>query len=286
MALAVPVFAEEVVDLRTVVEMFQGKEESVVTGRVVLHGMLPGAESALCGREGAALTPITQTWDDGYLTHLPRCGGCAAPGGEPFAGDRDDPPPGLSATGVDVRSAHGSEQEIAGADALRAVLAEHDLRRWMFTDLVMVDETIRGGFSHPLTINPTILLRRPNHALTTFLHEQSHWLQLPGFDTATTEVSKRWPDPPPLPAGGHDAESSWLHLSVCTLEYASLCEVIGVAAATAELRQQRIYAWMYERILAEPEWFADLLERHELRMPGEVPVPRRYYGEEWWKNLV
>lgn len=39
------------------------------------------------------------------------------------------------------------------------MLAQYDLRRWMFTDLVTVDETIRGGtirggISHPLTISP------------------------------------------------------------------------------------------------------------------------------------
>jgi hypothetical protein len=45
--------------------------------------------------------------------------------------------------------------------ALRAVLAEHDLRRWMFTDLVTIDETIRGGLSHPLTISPRLLVQRP-----------------------------------------------------------------------------------------------------------------------------
>jgi hypothetical protein len=289
---ATPVFAEEIVDLRTIIEMFQGEETAVVTGRVVLHGTLPGARAAICGRDLAELTPIEQPWDDGYLTHLPRCGGCAAPGGEPSGGEPvggggEDPPPGRPATGVDVRPAHGSERENAGAEALRSVLAEYDLRRWMFTDLVNVDETIRGGFSHPLTINPDSLVRRPACALTTFLHEQLHWLaEPPGVDAATIEVSKRWPDPPPLPAGGHDAESSWMHLSVCALEYASLCEVLGVDAATAELRQHKIYGWMYERILAEPEWFADLLDRHELRLPSEVPVPRRYYGDEWWKNLV
>jgi hypothetical protein len=287
MAVPMPVFAEEIVDLRTIMEMFQGEETAVVTGRVVLHGLLPGTQAAICGRDLTELTPIGQPWDDRYLTHLPRCGGCAAPGGESAAGGSDYPAPGLPATGVDVRPAHGSERETAGAEALRAVLAEHDLRRWMFTDLVMVDETIRGGFSHPLTINPDLLVQRPAAALTTFLHEQLHWLaEPPGVDAATAEVSKRWPDPPPLPAGGHDAESSWMHLSVCALEYASLCEVLGVDAATAELRQHRIYAWMYEQILAEPEWFADLLDRHELRLPSEVPVPRRYYGEEWWTNLV
>lgn len=274
-----PVFAEEIVDLRTITEMFQGEEHPIVTGRVVLHATTPPADRGLCGRGVGEFTPIAQPWDDRYLPHLPRCGGCAAMvGGAGLTG--------LPASDVDVRAAHGSDHENAGADALRAVLAEHDVRRWMFTDLVMVDETIRGGFSHPLTLNPGLLLQRPARALTTFLHEQLHWLQLPGLDAATTEVSKRWPDPPPLPAGGHDAESSWLHLPVCALEYLSLGEVLGQAAATAELTRHTVYGWMYEKILGDPGWFAEFLERHDLRVPAEPPVPRRYYGDEWWTNLV
>jgi hypothetical protein len=35
---------------------------------------------------------------------------------------------------------------MAGVTGLRSVLAEHDLRRWIVTDLVMVDSSIRGGF--------------------------------------------------------------------------------------------------------------------------------------------
>lgn len=284
MPVSTPMFAEQVVDLRTDVEMFQGKEHPLVTGRVVLHAL--SSVSALCGLEAASLEPIARPWDDRYLPHLPRCADCAATLSGSTETVADATPPGLPATGVDIRPVHGSEHEIAGADALRAVIAEHDLRRWMSTDLVRVDESIRGGFSHPLTINPDLLLLRPTAALTTFLHEQLHWLQPPGLDAATTEVAQRWPDPPPLPAGGHSTESSWLHLSVCALEYFSLGEVIGTDAATAELAQQRIYAWMYEKILADPAWFADFLDRHEIRMPTEIPVPRRYYGDEWWKTLV
>lgn len=295
MGTTLPMFAEETVDLRSITEMFRGEEFTNVTGRVVLHAIPSPADQAglaLCGRDGASLTSIPRPWDDGYLTHLPRCGGCAVAvvdgSGLDWTGAVDVPPPGSPATGVDIRPSHGSEREIAGAEALRAVIAEHDLRRWMFTDLVMIDETIRGGFSHPLTLNPDLLLRRPQLALTTFLHEQLHWptSDHPGIDAATTEVSKRWPDPPPQPAGGHDAQSTWLHLSVCALEYQSLAEVLGVAAAEAELRQHKVYGWMYERILADPGWFADFLDRHGLRVPAETPVPRRYCGEEWWTNLV
>lgn len=293
MAAPSPLFGEEIVDRRDDVVLFQGKEDSTATARVVLHA-LDGEGQSFCGLNSTDLTPIPRQWDAGYLPHLPRCGDCAevvrtgrpVPPRTPGHASPGEPPSGLPATTVDVRTANDTDSEKAGAEALRGVLAEHDLRRWMFTDLVLVDESIRGGFSHPLTLNPGRLTLRPATALSTFLHEQSHWLQVPGLDAATTEVSKRWPDPPPLPAGGHNTESSWLHLSVCSLEYFSLIEVIGADAATAELRQQRVYAWMYGLILADPDWFAGLLERHDLHVPDEPRVPRRYCGEKWWTNLV
>ncbi len=276
--------AEEIVDLQTITELFQGEEFPLTTGRVVLHG-LDAAGSALCGRAADGLTPIEQRWDAGYLPHLPRCPRCSDPRADAGAGASGWPPAGLPATGVDVRTVHGSDSEKAGAEALLAVLAEHDLRRWMFTDLVTVDDDIRGGVSHPLTLNPRLLTQRPALAMTTFQHEQMHWLQGPGVDAATTEASQRWPDPPLLPTGGHDAQSTWLHVTVCGLEYLSLSEILGRADAEAELRQHRVYSWIYEQILADPEWLADLLARHDLHVPSEIPVPRRYYGPGWRESF-
>jgi hypothetical protein len=193
--------AEEIIDRRTVSEMFQGRELAMTTGRVLLHAVSAG-NRALCGAgpagqsgqsgAGRELTLTGRRWDASYLPHVPRCPSCA-----PAAGPgRGTPPPGPipptgPSTGVDVRAAHGTEQELDGAAALRGVLAAFDLRRWMFTDLVMVDEDIRGGFSHPLTISPVLLLRRPASALTTFLHEQLHWVEGPGVDAAATEASQR-----------------------------------------------------------------------------------------------
>lgn len=180
---------------------------------------------------------------------------------------------------------HGSEREQEGADALRAAIAEHDVRRFLLTDAVWVNGEIKGGFSHPLTLSPATLLRGPLDALTTFLHEQMHWVQGPGLDAATTEVAERWPDPPPPPEGGYSAQSSWLHLSVCTLEHLAIGELIGPAAAAALLGQQKHYGWMYAKIIADPGWFADLLSRHGLAVPDAPQVPRRYYGNDWWSAI-
>jgi hypothetical protein len=152
--------AEEVIDRQAKIEQFRGREIDFATGRVVLHALRRDG-GALCGRRDEHLTPIGQVWDASYLPHLPRCRGCLAPGlagGHPPRGSGKDSPgwlaPGAPASGVDVRAASGTDEEMAGVTGLRRVLAGHDLRRWMFTDLVMVDGSIRGGFSHPLTINP------------------------------------------------------------------------------------------------------------------------------------
>jgi len=279
--------AEQCVDRQARTELFRGRQIELVTGRVVLHALNDHGQ-ALCGHDEGQLTQTGQPWDDGYLPHLPRCPSCMAQIADAQAPARPGCEVGphgraAQASGVDIRTAHGTDRENTASAALRAVLAEHDLRRWMFTDLVTIDETIRGGFSHPLTISPGLLVQRPALALTTFLHEQLHWLEGPGTDSASAEASKRWPDPPPSSAGGAtDPASAWLHMSVCALEYLSLSELLGSSAAAAELRQHASYSWIYGQILASPDWFSSFLHRHGLQVPEQPPVPRRYFGEPWW----
>ncbi|MDQ2816334.1 MAG: hypothetical protein M3Z75_31955 [Actinomycetota bacterium] len=279
--------AEQYVDRQARTELFRGHQIELVTGRVVLHA-LDDHGQPLCGHDKEHLAEIGQPWDATYLPHLPRCRGCTSRTSDAAAsrqlGFLDGPSAGAAqASGVDIRTANGTGRENEAAAALRAVLSGHDLRRWMFTDLVTVDEAIRGGVSHPLTISPRLLVRRPALALTTFLHEQLHWLEGPGTDSAIAEARERWPDPPPLAAGGAtDPASTWLHISVCTLEYFSLSELLGHSAAAAELSRHTGYAWIYAQILADPGWFSGFLDRHGLRVPGQPPVPRRFVGEPWW----
>jgi hypothetical protein len=279
--------AEQYIDLQARTEVFRGRQIELVTGRVVLHA-LDGDGRPLCGHGKGQLTPAGQPWHAGYLPHIPRCRTClsrVADAPAPGQPDHDSGPSARAAqaSGVDIRAAHGTDGENAALAALLAVLAGHDLRRWMFTDLITIDETIRGGLSHPLTISPRLLVQRPALALTTFLHEQLHWLEGPGTESASAEATRQWPDPPPLSAGGAtDPASTWLHMSVCALEYHSLCELVGPAAAAAELRQHAGYGWIYGQILADPGWFSGFLHRHGLRTPEQPPVPRRLVSEPWW----
>lgn len=261
--------AEQRIDLETKTEFLRGQPVDVITGRVLLHAVDEHGR-ADCGT--ADLIATDRAWDTAYLPHVPRCQGCAG----------DAPASGPEATGMDIRTAHDSEPEHTAVAALRAVLAEHDLRRWMCTDVITVDESLRGGASHPLTIGAVLLTRRPAMTLTSFLHEQMHWVS--GTDSATAEAAQRWPDPPSMADGGaSDAASTWLHMAVCALEYQSLCELIGTAAATEELRQHNGYRWIYGQILDDPDWFADFLLRHELGVPEQPPIPRRCFSEPWWR---
>jgi hypothetical protein len=277
---------EEYTDRQARTEQIAGRPVEFATGRPLLHALAAHGRT-LCRLDARPLAPTGQSWDAAYLPHIPRCPGCvtARPPRQIHDG-RSAPPSGEPAAGVDVRTAHGTAEEMAGMAALQAVLAAHDLRRWMFTDQVTVDGTILGGFSHPLTISPGLLTRRPACALTTFLHEQLHWIEGPGSDAAAAEASERWPDPPPPPAGAHDARSTWHHMSVCALEYHSLARILGPAAATAELRQHQHYTWIYAHILADPPWFTAYLHHHGLHVPAQPPAPRRYIGQDWWTSLA
>lgn len=271
---------EQCIDREVETEELSGHQFESVTARVLLHA-LDGDGRALCGYDLEPLTAIARPWHPGYLPHLPRCPACAQAAG---AGASDElPDPVARVAGVDIRVAHGTTAEIDAGVALGQVLVRYDLRRWLFTDLVTIDESIRGGFSHPLTLSPPRMMRRPALALADFLHEQLHWVEGPGTKDAIAEAGRRWPDPPALPAGGGtDPESTWLHMSVCALEYFSLVEVLGRPAAEAELRRHASYSWIYRQILADPGWFTGYLERHGLRGPSRPPVPRRYVGDPWW----
>ena len=269
--------AEQCIDRQVRPYLFRGRWIESVTGRVLLHAT-DSAGRPWCGLDGELLTRTGQPWQASYLPHLPRCDRCARlTGAAPTSPGPDGGLP-APASGVDLRTVHGTPAEHDGRAALELVLARHDLRRWMFTDLVLIDETMRGGVSHPLTLGPAALVRSPARALSMFVHEQLHWMEGPGTEAAAAEFSRRWPDPPPPPAGAADPRSTWIHLSICALEYFSLAGLLSPAAAAAELSSYQSYTWIYGQVLASPAWFAGTLHRHGLQVPRQPPVPRRYFG--------
>ncbi|HLL76706.1 MAG TPA: hypothetical protein VK421_15740 [Pyrinomonadaceae bacterium] len=176
---------------------------------------------------------------------------------------------------IAITLAQGSRDEARTKEQLGRLLARYDLSKWIFTRAVVIDEKTRIPHSHPkLTLNTRHLLD-DELLLSTFVHEQAHWL-LVQRDKDTEEAIKELRVMfPKVPAGGpegaRDERSSYLHLVVIYLEYRALRELLG------ELRARQVmefwahdhYTWIYKTVLDRPRDIGNVAFKHKL-----VPTER------------
>ncbi len=175
---------------------------------------------------------------------------------------------------LDVRLAHDSDAERATRDQLIRLVGEHDVRAWMYTTEVLIDET-QIPHSHPVLTLHTRHLGDDPMLLSTFVHEQFHWLEdgetLSAFRAAMRDFEERYPDAPGREGGGaRDQESTYRHLIVCDLELQAMTRLIGEEAARALMARVTHYEWIYERVL-EDSAVREINERHGFvleRLPG------------------
>jgi hypothetical protein len=171
----------------------------------------------------------------------------------------------------EFKTTQGTDLELRAIAQLEGLLDSHDVRRWLFTDVVRFQE-VGVARSHPVLRLNTRYLMNDSLALQTYIHEQLHWWlsDRPGTQAAIEEVSVRWPEPPGIFAGGAaNPHSVWLHLVLCPLDVRAAEEVLG------NFTMPDSYTWIYQQILEDRPWFDDLLARHELSTPSTPPEPQR-----------
>lgn len=158
----------------------------------------------------------------------------------------------VGTTDVRIALAHGSAAEATARTDLEALLAEHDVERWIETRRVVVDEEAIPH-SHPVLTVSTRYRDDPRRLMATFLHEQFHWLvnRRPQAEAdAMAAFRAIWPDAPGREGrGARDQASTYLHLVVCDLEYQALTVLYGDVIARRILRETTHYEWIYERVL-------------------------------------
>jgi len=171
---------------------------------------------------------------------------------------------------ITLATDHPNEQQ--AQEQLLRLLERYNLRRWQFTDAVRI-QTHVVPHSHPVLTLNTRHLDDDDHALATYIHEQLHWFastREQGTWAAFSELQQRFPTVPTADEGGaHDEFSTYLHLIICSLEYESLIEILGQDVALRTLKGTDIYSWVYATLLADWDYFSDLLVRHDLTMSGE-----------------
>lgn len=176
---------------------------------------------------------------------------------------------------ITITLAQGSGDEARAKEQLERLLARHDLSRWIFTRAVVIDEKTRIPHSHPkLTLNTRHLLD-DELLLSTFVHEQAHWLVVQrgkDAEAAMKELRVLFPKiPVGYPEGARGERSNYIHLIVIYLEYRALRELLG------ELRARQVmefwthdhYTWIYKTVLERPRDIGNIAFKHKL-----VPLPR------------
>ncbi|MEM7414973.1 MAG: hypothetical protein AAF389_05705 [Gemmatimonadota bacterium] len=173
--------------------------------------------------------------------------------------------PLMAESQLTIETVHDSEAERATRTRLIELLREYDVAEWIYTTDVIIDQT-QIPHSHPVLTLHTRHLGDDEHLMSTFVHEQFHWLEegetLPAFRAAMRAFQALFPEAPAREGGGaRDQESTYRHLIVCDLEFQAMTRLIGEEAARALMASITHYEWIYERVLTDPR-IREVNERH------------------------
>jgi hypothetical protein len=135
-----------------------------------------------------------------------------------------------AAAPLEIGLAHGSAAEEATRDQLTRLAATYDLSPWSFTRQITIDEDAIPH-SHPVLTLHTRHLAQDDELLSTFIHEETHWL-LEAHDEAVARAVEQlrvaFPSlPVGFPDGAQSERSSYEHLLVILLEREGLASLIG-----------------------------------------------------------
>ena len=179
-------------------------------------------------------------------------------------------PPSIQAqdtTRIDIALHSDTALEEKGREQLQRIVADYDLDPWIFTQKVVIQSRVIPH-SHPVLTLNTQYVDDDVRQLSTFLHEQIHWLA--DADTIATErvigeFRQRYPEVPVGEGRGARSEfSTYLHLAVCWLELDAMIRLVGQEQARQLLSEKTHYTWIYEQVLEEGEAIGEILKRHNL----------------------
>src|SRR5262249_30147279 len=130
--------------------------------------------------------------------------------------------PAYSQSALTIELKQNSQTEQQTKDQLERLLRTYDIKQWIFTKSILIDDNAIPH-SHPVLTLSTRHIKDDELLLSTFVHEQFHWWAS-GNNEATqksiAELRGMFPKVPVgAPEGAVDENSTYLHLVVCYLEY-------------------------------------------------------------------
>jgi hypothetical protein len=171
---------------------------------------------------------------------------------------------------ITIELAHNTPREQLTKQTLEQVLASYDLKKYVFTRKVVIEQGVTNHAFPTLTLNAAFA-SSPDLLLSSFLHEQLHW-HLRNRDAsqraAIAELRSLYPKiPVGLPASAETAYSTYGHLVDCYLEILADRELLGAERTDALIRAKPWYTWIYQTVLTDEKLIAGVVDRHQLRVP-------------------
>ncbi len=233
--------------------------------------VLPGTERPIVGHEILIRCNLRLTQSSARMERGMIAGGSTQePGGATADEERaQGAAPPHDAGGLEISLERGSKEESATRDQLLRLLEQFDVENLIVTRRIHIESGVIPH-SHPVLTLHTAHLSEDERLLSTFLHEQLHWLLTddPGTGAAMTDLEKLYPGiPVGYPDGARDRSSSYLHLVVCHLEHQAMSRLVGAEASRRTMRGWRHYRWIYATILEDYDRIAVILEEHQLKLP-------------------
>ncbi len=168
-----------------------------------------------------------------------------------------------------IQVKHGTERELRTKAQLEQVLASYDLKKYIFTRDVMIEERATAHAFPQLTLNARFA-DSPDELLSQFVHEELHWyLRDHDFQQkqAIAELREIYPRVPVGdPDGADSVYSTYGHLVDCYLEILADRELLGEERTKRVIEDKGHYLWIYKTDLQDEERIAGIVERHHLNL--------------------
>ena len=175
---------------------------------------------------------------------------------------------------VQISLAHDTPREEATRAQLTRLTVTHDLRPWLFTRRVIIDEEAIPH-SHPVLTLHARHLEDDDQLLSTFVHEEIHWfLEAREATTAAAVIELRalFPGlPVGFPDGAQSEQSSYEHLIVIYLERVGLSGLVGEDRASETFRfwESDHYRALYRVVRENRDAVGGIVRRNDL-LPATV----------------
>jgi hypothetical protein len=170
---------------------------------------------------------------------------------------------------LEITLKQGTPDEARTRDQLRRLLATYDVSPWIYTTSIVIDERAIP-FSHPVLTLHTRHAKDDELLLSTFVHEQFHWLLAERREPTELAIADLRKVFPTVPAGGtagaRDEYSTYLHLLVCYLEQQADLRVLG------ELKTKQVmdfwatdhYTWIYQMVIGRSKEIDQIMRERKL----------------------